>query len=130
MRAEGEEGVAQVESEIDRVLNRAAVFGQMPQRRQCVLESFDRLPIGRSGECLGSSLTEIDESLLELCALLGVVASSSTWSVRRSAYSRSIASTMAACNPPRRSCSRLRYATSWVSACLKVYSRSGKRRTS
>ena len=41
-----------------------------------------------------------------------------------------MASTIRACSAARRSWSRLPYATSWVSACLNVYSSSGNRLTS
>src|SRR5262249_48582553 len=53
-------------------------------------------------------------------------ASHSTWSASRSAYIRSIASTIRACRTRRRSWSNPLYATSCVSACVNVYSISGK----
>src|SRR5262250_1391589 len=47
-----------------------------------------------------------------------------------SAWRRPRPSRMLRCSPRRRSCKRLAWATSWVRACLNVYSCSGKSRAS
>ena len=62
--SERKECGSQVEAKIDGLLQPLAGLGQMPQGRQRLLEARDRLPVGRSRQCLGAGLTQVRDRLL------------------------------------------------------------------
>src|SRR5262249_44874582 len=71
---EQKEGAFQIEAKIDGLLLPLAGLGQMPERRQRLLEAAHRRPVGRARLCSDASLMEIGNRLLPCLALKRVMA--------------------------------------------------------
>ena len=69
-----EERIAQVEAEIDALLDGFLRLRDLPQRTECLLEASHRLPVGRPFDRLGTRLAEVPQSFVPHLTAEGVVA--------------------------------------------------------
>src|SRR6266540_6768433 len=71
--AEGTQGIAQVQAQVDRLANGLGALRQVLDRPEGLLEPLDRRTVGRAAERLGAGLAAVDESLVPYLATEGVV---------------------------------------------------------
>ena len=125
-----QQGIAQVEAQVDGVYQRVSRLGELRQGGQRLLKIRYGFAVRRADCHPGPGLPVVGHGLVPRLAPHGMVGQPFHLLGQTIRVEASSASTIRPCSIRRRSWSRPLYATSWVKACLKVKSRSGNSRVS